>query len=404
MNVIERFLNYVSYDTQSDENSSKSPSTSKQKVLGAFLAEELRAIGLVDVSMDKYGYVYGRLPANVPGDFPVLGLMAHMDTSPDCSGAGVAPRIVEYTGGDIVLNEELGIVMSPAQFESLADNVGKHLIVTDGTTLLGADDKAGIAEIFTALETVVSQDLPHGDLRVVITPDEEVGRGTERLDLGRFGADYGYTVDGGTLGEIEYENFNAAAATASFTGVSIHPGYAKGKMKNACLMAQEFAALLPEMETPEHTEGYEGFFHLHAMEGGVESAKLMYLIRDHDGERFAARKECFLSAARQIEARWGAGSIHTEIRDTYYNMREKILPHMYIVERAVAAMESCGVTPRIQPIRGGTDGALVSYMGIPCPNLSTGGENFHGHFEYIPVEDMETMVAVLCRLITDIVK
>ena len=354
--------------------------------------------------MDRYGYVYGRLPANVEGDIPVLGLVAHMDTSPDSPGVGIHPRIVEYTGGDILLNEELDIRMGPDHFESLARNVGKHLIVTDGTTLLGADDKAGVAEIFTALEELIAENIPHGEIRVAITPDEEVGRGTENFDIKRFGADYAYTVDGGTLGEIEYENFNAATAAVTFTGVSIHPGTAKDKMKNACLMARDFSELLPQMEIPEHTEGYEGFFHLHEMEGTVEHAKLVYLIRDHDKERFAARKERFLAAAEKINELWGVDSAHAEIRDSYRNMREKILPHMYIIDRAVAAMESCGVAPRIQPIRGGTDGASISYMGVPCPNLSTGGENFHGPFEYIPVEDMETMVKVLRRLITDLVK
>ena len=404
MNVTERFLKYVSFDTQSDENSTTSPSSAKQKVLAAYLAEELRAMGLSDVGMDEFGYVYGRLPANVEGNIPVLGLVAHMDTSPDCSGADIRPRIVEYRGGDIVLNGERGIVMNPERFESLARNVGKHLIVTDGTTLLGADDKAGVAEIFTALEEIIAENIPHGELRVAITPDEEVGRGPEHFDIQRFGADYGYTVDGGTLGEIEYENFNAATATVTFTGSSIHPGTAKGKMKNACLMARDFSELLPKLESPEYTEGYEGFFHLHEMEGLVESAKLTYLIRDHDKEKFAARKAQFMAAAEKINELWGEGCTHAEIRDSYFNMREKILPHIYIIDRAVAAMESCGVTPRIQPIRGGTDGATISYMGIPCPNLSTGGENFHGPFEYIPVEDMEAMVKVLHRLVADLVK
>ena len=404
MNVTERFLKYVSFDTQSDEKSDASPSTAKQKTLGAYLAEELRAMGLEDVGMDEFGYVYGRLPANVPQRVPVLGLVAHMDTSPDSPGANIRPRIVEYGGGDIVLNGELGITMSPERFESLRRNVGKHLIVTDGTTLLGADDKAGVAEIFTLVEELVAENRPHGELRVAITPDEEVGRGTEHFDIKRFGADYGYTVDGGTLGEIEYENFNAATATVTFTGSSIHPGTAKGKMKNACFMARDFSELLPKLESPEYTEGYEGFFHLHEMEGLVEQAKLTYLIRDHDREKFAARKAQFMAAAEKINELWGEGSAHAEICDRYFNMREKILPHMYIIDRAVAAMESCGVVPRIQPIRGGTDGATISYMGIPCPNLSTGGENFHGPFEYIPVEDMEAMVKVLHRLVADLVK
>ena len=402
MNVTDRFLKYVSFDTQSDEESVTAPSTEKQKLLGAHIADDLRAIGLSDVVFSEYGYVYATLPANVDRDLPVLGLIAHMDTSPDAPGADIRARIVEYTGGDILLNETTGDVLSPKQYESLNRNVGKHLIVTDGTTLLGADDKAGAAEIITAVEELIASGKPHGTVRLAITPDEEVGRGTENFDLEHFGADYAYTVDGGTLGELEYENFNAASAKVTLHGVNIHPGSAKDKMKNACLLAMEFNSLLPPLETPAHTTGYQGFFHLGDMKGDTETAVLRYIIRDHDKALFEQRKQRFAAIAGEMNLRYGAGTAETEIADTYYNMRVLIEPHMVIVDRAKAAFLKNGVQPLVQPIRGGTDGAQLTYRGLPCPNLSTGGENFHGRFEYVPVEDMESMVAVIKTLVTDL--
>ena len=403
MKVTERFLHYVSFDTQSSETSSSRPSTDKQKLLGADIARELRELGLSDVRFSEEGYVYATLPANCETDAPALALIAHMDTSPDCSGADIRPSIIAYEGGDVVLNREKGIVMSPEEYPSLRRNVGKHLIVTDGTTLLGADDKAGAAEIITAVEELMASNAPHGTVLIAITPDEEVGRGTESFDLEHFPARYGYTVDGGALGELEYENFNAASGSVVIHGFSIHPGSAKDKMKNACLMAMEFNSLLPAGEIPVNTEGYEGFFHLCGMEGTVEEARLQYIIRDHDAERFERRKSQFLAAGAALCARYGAGCAEVTVKDSYRNMRELIEPHMYVIDRARAAMEKNGVAPRIVPIRGGTDGATLSYRGLPCPNLCTGGENFHGRFEYIPVEDMELMVEVLKTLITDLV-
>ena len=403
MKVTERFLHYVSFDTQSSETSSSRPSTDKQKLLGADIARELRELGLSDVRFSEEGYVYATLPANCETDAPALALIAHMDTSPDCSGADIRPSIIAYEGGDVVLNREKGIVMSPEEYPSLRRNVGKHLIVTDGTTLLGADDKAGAAEIITAVEELMASNAPHGTVLIAITPDEEVGRGTESFDLEHFPAQYGYTVDGGALGELEYENFNAASGSVVIHGFSIHPGSAKDKMKNACLMAMEFNSLLPAGEIPVNTEGYEGFFHLCGMEGTVEEARLQYIIRDHDAERFEQRKSQFLAAGEALCARYGAGCAEVTVKDSYRNMRELIEPHMYIIDRARAAMEKNGVAPRIVPIRGGTDGATLSYRGLPCPNPCTGGENFHGRFEYIPVEDMERMVEVLKALITDLV-
>lgn len=402
MSVAERFLRYVAYDTQSDENSTTVPSTEKQKILGAALAAELSQMGLQGAYMDDNGYVYAWLPAT-PGceGVPCVGLIAHMDTSPDASGANVKPRIVEYQGGDIVLNEEQGIVMREADFESLARYKGQHLIVTDGTTLLGADDKAGVAEIFTAVEYLASHpEVKHGRIAVGITPDEEVGQGADRFDVEGFGAAVAYTVDGGELGEIEYENFNAANAGVYFHGVNIHPGSAKNKMKNALLMAIEFMNMMPPAETPAHTEGYEGFYHLHGMKGDETEAELHFIIRDHDREKFEERKQYLGRVAAYLDGKYGKGSVELYLKDSYYNMKEKIEPHMYLILRARAAMEKAGVTPQVVPIRGGTDGARLSYMGLPCPNLSTGGVNFHGVREYIPVESLEKMVEVLINLVT----
>ena len=403
MTVTERFLNYVSFATQSDENTGACPSTPGQLELGYYLAREMEEMGLARVRTDANGYVYAVLPANCKTDAPVLGLIAHMDTSPDCSGAGIKPRTVLYQGGDIVLHQEKNIVMRESEFPSLTHNRGKHLIVTDGTTLLGADDKSGIALILTAVEELMASGQPHGEVRIAFTPDEEIGAGADHFDVAAFGADYAYTVDGGALGELEYENFNAASGRVTLNGVSIHPGSAKGKMKNACLMAMEFNALLPAEEIPARTEGYEGFFHLCDMKGQVEQAVLDYIIRDHDRKKFEVRKAAFLAAAEQLNAKYGPGTAQAAVQDSYYNMKEQILPHMEIVDRAKAAMEKNGVTPKVQPIRGGTDGARLSFMGLPCPNLCACGENFHGRYEYVPVEDLEVMTRVLKTLICDLV-
>ncbi len=403
MTVTERFLNYVSFATQSDENTGACPSTPGQLELGYYLAREMEEMGLARVRTDANGYVYAVLPANCKTDAPVLGLIAHMDTSPDCSGAGIKPRTVLYQGGDIVLHQEKNIVMRESEFPSLTHNRGKHLIVTDGTTLLGADDKSGIALILTAVEELMASGQPHGEVRIAFTPDEEIGAGADHFDVAAFGADYAYTVDGGALGELEYENFNAASGRVTLNGVSIHPGSAKGKMKNACLMAMEFNALLPAEEIPARTEGYEGFFHLCDMKGQVEQAVLDYIIRDHDRKKFEVRKAAFLAAAEQLNAKYGPGTAQAAVKDSYYNMKEQILPHMEIVDRAKAAMEKNGVDPKVQPIRGGTDGARLSFMGLPCPNLCACGENFHGRYEYVPVEDLEVMTQVLKTLICDLV-
>ena len=403
MNVTERFLKYVSYDTQSDENSTTTPTTEKQKVLGAALAAELAEIGLLGAKMDEHGYVYGWLPAT-PGceGIPCLGLIAHMDTAPSAPGADVKPRLVEYQGGEIVLNEALGLVMRPEEFESLNRYVGKKLIVTDGTTLLGADDKAGVAEIITAVEYLVNHpEIRHGRIAVGITPDEEVGAGADHFDIPGFGAAVAYTVDGGELGELEYENFNAAGAKITVHGLNIHPGEAKNKMKNAALIAVELAGMLPAAETPAHTEGYEGFYHLCGLEGDETTAHLEYIIRDHDREKFEERKRTMERVCAYLNDKYGAGTVVLELRDQYYNMKSQIEPHMYLIHRAKAAFRKAGVEPKEVAIRGGTDGARLSYEGLPCPNLSTGGVNFHGPMEYIPVESLETMVEVLVHLVTE---
>ena len=399
--VIERFLKYVSFDTMSDVTSRTCPSSAKQKVFAAALVEEMQEMGIVDAHIDENGYVYG----TVPGDpsLPTIGLIAHMDTSPDASGAGVRTKIVEYHGGDICLNEEQGIFMKEADYPSLKKNLGKHLIVTDGTTLLGADDKAGVAEIMAAAEYLMTHDASHATLKIGFTPDEEIGRGADKFDLKKFGADYAYTADGGTLGEIEYENFNAAGARAVFHGRSIHPGAAKDKLINSQLIAMEYNALLPVAQRPEYTEGYEGFIMLHGMEGEVELSTLKYIIRDHDMDKFRQKKALMESAAAFINAKYGEGTMELTIRDSYFNMKQCIEPVMYVVDRAKAAMKAVGMNPVEVPIRGGTDGVRLSYEGLPCPNLCTGGENYHGRFEYIPVEDMELCVKMLVEILTHIV-
>ena len=399
ISVTERFLRYVSFDTQSDDASETCPSTAKQKLLGAALVEEMQAMGICDAFMDENGYVYG----TVPGDpeLPTVGLIAHMDTSPDASGANIKTKIVEYQGGDVCLNEQQGIWMKECEYPALKNHVGKHLIVTDGTTLLGADDKAGIAEIMTAAEQLIASGARHATLKIAFTPDEEIGRGADRFDVQGFGADYAYTADGGPVGEIEYENFNGAAAKVIVNGRNIHPGSAKDKMINSQLIAMEFAALLPAQQRPEHTEGYEGFFHLIGMEGEVERSQLLYIVRDHDMDKFEEKKALLRAAAAYINAKYGEGILELEIRDNYFNMKKCIEPVMYVVDRAKEAMKAVGIQPKVVPIRGGTDGARLSYEGLPCPNLCTGGDNYHGRFEFIPVEDMELCVNMLVKILTN---
>lgn len=395
--VEKRFLRYVSYETTSDESSETCPSTANQKVLGAAIVEEMLSMGIADARMDENGYVYG----TVPGDpsLPTIGLIAHMDTAPDASGADIQARIVEYTGGDILLNGEKGIYLRETDYESLKRNHGKHLIVTDGTTLLGADDKAGVAEILTAAEILLTQGGNHATLKIGFTPDEEIGRGADKFDIRGFGADYAYTADGGTVGEIEYENFNAASACVTFHGLNIHPGSAKDKMVNSQYIAMEYQSLLPAAQKPEYTEGYEGFIHLTDMRGEVENSQLRYIIRDHDMAKFQEKKRRMTAAADFLNDKYGAGTVEIALRDSYFNMREKIEPCMEIVDRAKEAMALAGMEPKEVPVRGGTDGARLSYEGLPCPNLCTGGENYHGRFEYIPVEDMEQCVKMLVNIL-----
>ena len=395
--VVERFLRYVSYETTSDEFSETCPSTPGQKVLGAALAEEMKAMGIMDAHMDENGYVYG----TVPGDpsLPTIGLIAHMDTAPDASGKNIRARVVEYNGGDVLLNAEKGIYLREKDYESLQKNRGKHLIVTDGTTLLGADDKAGVAEILTAAQRLLTEGGRHATLKIGFTPDEEIGSGADRFDVAGFAADYAYTADGGTVGEIEYENFNAAGATVTFHGLNIHPGSAKDKMVNSQYIAMEFQSLLPVAQKPEYTQGYEGFIHLTDMEGEVEKSVLRYIIRDHDMAKFRQKKEVMATVAAFLNQKYGEGTVELTLRDSYFNMREKIEPCMEIVDRAKRAMTLAGMTPREVPVRGGTDGARLSYEGLPCPNLCTGGENYHGRFEYIPTEDMEQCVEMLVNIL-----
>ena len=401
MTVIERFLNYVAVDTESVEDAACFPSSEKQKNLAKMLVEELKKIGAENPRMDEFGYVYATIPATSDKKVPVLGFLAHMDTSPAMSGKDVKPRIVKnYDGGKIVLNETENIVMDADMFPSLLHNVGKDLIVTDGTTLLGADDKAGIAEIMTMAELLLSdKSIPHGTIQIAFTPDEEVGAGVDHFDVEGFGAEFAYTVDGGALGEIEYENFNAASGRLKIHGQSIHPGSAKGKMVNALLVGMEFQQMLPVAQNPAYTEGYEGFFHLDRMNGGVEEAELFYIIRDHDKAKFEEKKERFTKTAAFLNEKYCAGTVDCVVQDSYYNMKEKVEPYMFLIDNATKAMEKMEITPIITPIRGGTDGARLSFMGLPCPNLCTGGENYHGKYEYVPVQDMEKIVEFLLQLI-----
>ena len=401
MTVIDRFLRYVSYHTTSDESSESAPSTPRQLELARQLVKELGEIGVTDAVLDEFGRVYGHLPAT-PGQesLPVYGLIAHMDTSPDASGADIKPRKVSYTGGDIVLNEEKNIVMRAEDFPCLEHYKGKTLIVTDGTTLLGADDKAGVSEIMSAVAYLNAHpEVPHGTIAIAFTPDEEIGCGADHFDYDRFHADYAYTVDGGALGEVEYENFNAANAGVKIHGRNIHPGSAKNIMKNAVLLAAEFIGLLPAAETPAHTEGYEGFYHVNYCQAVEENAYVNLIVRDHDREKFEARKAFLERTVAYLNGVYGAGTFELVLKDSYYNMREKIEPHMHLIDRAKAAFADNGVETRVVPIRGGTDGARLSWEGLPCPNLSTGGENFHGVYEFACIEDMEKMVDVLVHLV-----
>ena len=399
--VVERFLKYVSYDTQSEDEVEAVPSTEKQRVLANVLAEELRAMKAEDVVVDEHSYVYATIPATTEKVIPVLGFISHMDTAPAYSGCGVKPQIVKnYDGGDVVLNQEKGIVMKTEDFPYLSLYKGQDLITTDGTTLLGADDKAGVAEIMTMASFLLAHpEIPHGKIRIGFTPDEEVGRGADLFDVKGFGADVAYTVDGGALGELEYENFNAASAKVTVHGASIHPGSSKGKMKNALLMAMEFQSMLPVFDNPMYTEGYEGFFHLDAMSGTVEEAHMEYIVRDHNKEKFQEKKALMERAAAYLNQRYGEGSFVLQLKDSYYNMKEKIEPHMYLIDIAKEAMEDLGIQPLVTPIRGGTDGARLSYMGLPCPNLCTGGYNFHGKYEFIPIQSMEQVVELLIAIV-----
>lgn len=396
-----RFLRYVSLDTQSDENSETCPSTSKQLVMLSMLRDELLAMGLKDASMDDNGYVMATLPANNGKESPVIGFVAHVDTSPDMPGNDIKPRFVEnYDGGDITLNEELRLVLSPKDFPEMKQYAGQTLIVTDGTTLLGADDKAGVTEIMTAIEYLTKHpEVKHGPIKVGFTPDEEIGRGVDHFDVKKFGADWAYTMDGGEIGELEYENFNAAGAKIYIQGKNIHPGYAKGKMQNALLMAMEFNALLPVFERPEFTQDYEGFYHLVKMEGSVEKSFIQYIIRDHDKDIFENRKKVMQQCIDFMNARYGDGAFTLDMKDQYYNMKEKIEPVCHIVNTARRAMEELGIKPHVRPIRGGTDGSRLSYMGLPCPNIFAGGHNFHGKYEFVPLESMEKATLVILKII-----
>lgn len=398
MTVVERFLKYVSFDTQSDPDSESTPSTPKQKLLGQELVNEMHSMGIENARMDEHGYVYAHIDANTEG-IPSLGFIAHMDTSSDASGADIKARIEKnYNGGDIRLNEHT--VLSPADFPKLLNSIGQDIIVTDGTTLLGADDKAGIAEILTMAEELINNpEIKHGKICIGFTPDEEVGRGADLFDVEGFGAEYAYTVDGGEIGEIEYENFNAASAKVSISGRGIHPGSAKDRMINSIHVAQEFDSMLPQAQRPEYTEGYEGFIHLMHIEGDIENTKLVYIIRDHDMAKFEKKKSLMVKAAELVNLKYGEGTLKLTLNDSYYNMREKIQPHIWLVSNVQEILRDLGVEPITTPVRGGTDGARLSFMGLPCPNICTGGLNFHGRFEYIPVQSMEKVCSILLEIV-----
>lgn len=400
MNLVDRFLKYVSYDTQSDEETDLIPSTPGQMLFAQELKKELTEMGLEEILLDDNGYLMATLPANVDEPVPVIGFIAHMDTSPDMSGKKVKPRIVtSYQGGDIVLNEEEQIYLQPSQFPELNDYIGQDLIVTNGKTLLGADDKAGIAEIVTAIEYLMAHpEIKHGKIRIAFTPDEEIGKGASHFNVSRFGADWAYTLDGGEVGELEFENFNAASAKVIFKGRNVHPGSAKHKMINSMRIANQFITMIPRWETPEHTEHYEGFYHLIGVDGSVEQTVLSYIIRDHDRFRFESRKKEMEHMVRKINAEYGEGIASVELHDQYYNMREKIEPVMYIVDLAYQAMEEVGVAPKVKPIRGGTDGSQLSFKGLPCPNIFAGGLNFHGKYEFVPIQSMQKACEVVVKI------
>ncbi len=398
MDFTERFLNYTKFDTQSSEESESVPSTSKQLVFAEYLKKELEDEGFSDVEMDDKGYIYATLKSNSKKNIPTIGFISHYDTSPDCSGANVNPRIIRnYDGGDIVLSE--GIVSSPEKFPELKLHKGEDIIVTDGHTLLGADDKAGIAEIVQAMCWLRDHDeIEHGDIRVGFNPDEEIGMGAHHFDVEKFGCEWAYTMDGGDLGNLEYENFNAASAKIHIKGISVHPGYAKDKMVNAGRLAAEFAMMLPEDETPETTEGYEGFYHLLGVQGNIENATLHYIIRDHDRERFEDRKDFIEDCVKRMNEKYGEGTVTADLKDQYYNMKEKIDPNMHVIDIVLKAMQDCGVPPKVEPIRGGTDGAQLSFKGLPCPNIFAGGVNFHGPYEFVSIQVMEKAMQVIVRI------
>lgn len=398
MDITERFLNYTKFDTQSSEESESVPSTSKQLVFAEYLKKELEDEGFSDVEMDDKGYIYATLKANSKKNIPTIGFISHYDTSPDCSGANVNPRIIRnYDGGDIVLSE--GIVSSPEKFPELKLHKGEDIIVTDGHTLLGADDKAGIAEIVQAMCWLRDHDeIEHGDIRVGFNPDEEIGMGAHHFDVEKFGCEWAYTMDGGDLGNLEYENFNAASAKIHIKGISVHPGYAKDKMVNAGCLAAEFAMMLPEDETPETTEEYEGFYHLLGVQGNIENATLHYIIRDHDRERFEDRKDFIEECVKRMNEKYGEGTVTADLKDQYYNMKEKIDPNMHVIDIVLKAMQDCGVPPKVEPIRGGTDGAQLSFKGLPCPNIFAGGVNFHGPYEFVSIQVMEKAMQVIVRI------
>ncbi len=398
--LLPRFLEYVAVDTQSDPNTNTTPSTEKQWVLAKKLVLELHQIGMQEVAIDENAYIMATLPGNTEKDLPTIGFIAHFDTTPDFTGDNVRPKIVkDYDGGDIVLNSSRNVVLSPAYFPEVAQYESQTLITTDGTTLLGADDKAGVAEIITAMEYLIQHpEIPRGKIRIAFTPDEEIGRGAHKFSVKKFGADWAYTVDGGAIGELEYENFNAASAKVRIQGRSVHPGYAKGKMVNAIGLANTFISLLPKHEVPEHTEEMEGFFHIHSIKGNVEQAEIELIVRDHDAEQFQARKALLADITKKINAPYDETFVRLEITDQYKNMREKVEPVFHIVELAEEAMEALGIVPNIKPIRGGTDGSQLSFMGLPCPNIFAGGHNFHGKYEYIPLESMEKAVEVIVKI------
>lgn len=398
MDIVERFLKYTQFDTQSAEDSDSVPSTPKQLVFAEYLKKELEAEGLSDVEMDDHGYIYATLKASVKGHIPTIGFISHYDTSPDCSGAGIQPHIVhQYDGSDILLSE--GIISSPSKFPELLQHVGEDLIVTDGHTLLGADDKAGIAEIVQAMCWLRDHpEIPHGMIRVAFNPDEEIGMGAQHFDVERFGCEWAYTMDGGDVGELEFENFNAASARVYIKGVSVHPGYAKGKMINASALAAEFATMLPADETPETTEGYQGFYHLLGIESNIEQAKMHYIIRDHDRSDFEDRKRFISRCADEMNTKFGEGTVTIELKDQYYNMKEKIDPQMHVIDLVLHAMQECGVAPKVKPIRGGTDGAQLSFRGLPCPNIFAGGVNFHGPYEFISIQSMQKAMQVIVKI------